>query len=44
MVVESRLGFPLIVGRDIIHGYRTVFPVPLGRAASLLTARRTPIA
>ncbi len=31
---ESRLGIPLIFGRDVIHGYRTVFPIPLGMAAS----------
>jgi beta-glucosidase len=33
-VEESRLGIPLIVGRDVIHGFRTVFPLPLGQAAS----------
>ena len=33
-VEESRLGIPLIFGRDVIHGYRTVFPIPLGQAAS----------
>jgi len=31
---ESRLGIPLIFGRDVIHGYRTVLPIPLGQAAS----------
>ena len=31
---ESRLGIPLIFGRDVIHGFRTVFPIPLGEAAS----------
>jgi beta-glucosidase len=31
---ESRLGIPLIIGRDVIHGYRTVFPIPLGMASS----------
>jgi len=31
---ESRLGIPLLFGRDIIHGYRTVFPIPLGQSAS----------
>jgi len=31
---ESRLGVPLIVGRDVIHGFRTTFPIPLGQAAS----------
>lgn len=33
-VKESRLGIPLIFGADIIHGFRTVFPVPLAEAAS----------
>jgi len=32
--VESRLGLPLLVGRDVIHGFHTVFPIPLGQAAS----------
>jgi len=31
---ESRLGIPLIIGRDVIHGFRTVFPIPLGMASS----------
>ncbi|MFA7329463.1 MAG: glycoside hydrolase family 3 N-terminal domain-containing protein [Candidatus Delongbacteria bacterium] len=31
---ESRLGLPLLVGRDVIHGFRTIFPIPLGQAAS----------
>ena len=33
-VEGSRLGIPLIFGYDVIHGYRTIFPVPLGEAAS----------
>jgi beta-glucosidase len=33
-IKESRLGIPLIFGRDVIHGYRTIFPIPLGQAAS----------
>lgn len=33
-VEESRLGIPLIYGRDVIHGFRTIFPIPLGQAAS----------
>ncbi len=33
-VEESRLGIPLLFGRDVIHGYRTVFPIPLGLAAA----------
>jgi beta-glucosidase len=33
-VEESRLGVPLMFGRDVIHGYRTVFPIPIGQAAS----------
>ena len=31
---ESRLGIPLIVSRDVIHGFHTVFPIPLGLAAT----------
>ncbi len=31
---ESRLGIPLLMGRDVIHGFKTVFPIPLGQAAS----------
>jgi beta-glucosidase len=33
-VKESRLKIPLIFGFDVIHGYRTIFPVPLGEASS----------
>ena len=33
-IEESRLGIPLIVGRDVIHGFRTVMPIPLGQAAT----------
>src|SRR5258708_4092813 len=33
-VEESRLGIPLIFGADVIHGFRTAFPVPLAEAAS----------
>ena len=33
-VEESRLGIPLIVGRDVIHGFHTIFPIPLGLAAT----------
>ncbi|WP_321290714.1 glycoside hydrolase family 3 N-terminal domain-containing protein [uncultured Sunxiuqinia sp.] len=33
-VEESRLGIPIIIGRDVIHGYRTITPIPLGMAAS----------
>lgn len=31
---QSRLGIPLIIGRDVIHGLHTIFPIPLGQAAS----------
>jgi beta-glucosidase len=33
-VEKSRLHVPLLMGFDVIHGYRTVFPVPLGMASS----------
>jgi len=48
-VEESRLGIPLLFGADVIHGMRTVFPIPLGEAASFepdlaeRTARATAI-
>ena len=31
---QSRLGIPLLLARDVIHGFRTVLPIPLGQAAS----------
>jgi beta-glucosidase len=31
---ESRVPIPLLFGRDVIHGYKTIFPIPLGLAAS----------
>ena len=31
---ESKHGIPLLFGRDVIHGYRTIFPIPLGMASS----------
>ncbi|WP_218830441.1 beta-glucosidase BglX [Rubrivirga marina] len=33
-VEESRLGIPLLIGYDVVHGFRTVFPVPLAETAS----------
>jgi beta-glucosidase len=33
-VEESRLGIPLLIGRDVIHGFSTVMPIPLGQAAT----------
>ena len=33
-VEESRLGIPLIFGMDVIHGYETIFPIPLALASS----------
>ncbi|WP_205600740.1 beta-glucosidase BglX [Gracilibacillus sp. YIM 98692] len=33
-VEESRLGIPLIFGLDVIHGYKTIFPIPLAEACS----------
>jgi beta-glucosidase len=32
--LESRLKIPILFGFDVIHGYRTIFPIPLGEAAS----------
>ena len=31
---ESRLGIPILFGHDVIHGYRTIFPIPLAQACS----------
>lgn len=31
---QSRLKIPQLIGKDVIHGYRTVFPIPLAQAAS----------
>lgn len=31
---NSRLGIPMIFGYDVIHGFRTIFPIPLAQAAS----------
>lgn len=33
-VEETRLGIPLIFGYDVIHGYKTIFPIPLGESSS----------
>lgn len=33
-ITESRLGIPIIFGFDAIHGYRTIFPIPLAQACS----------
>lgn len=34
MALQSRLGIPLLFALDVIHGYRTIFPIPLAEAAS----------
>lgn len=34
MALQSRLKIPLLFGQDVIHGYRTIFPIPLAEAAS----------
>ena len=31
---RSRLGIPVLVGMDVIHGYETIFPIPLGMSCS----------
>ena len=33
-IKQSRLGIPLIFGLDVVHGYKTIFPVPLAMASS----------
>src|ERR1019366_76841 len=33
-VEQSRLKIPVLFGYDVIHGYRTIFPVPIGSAGS----------
>ena len=33
-IEDSRLGIPLLIGRDVIHGFKTIMPIPLGQAAS----------
>lgn len=33
-VEETRLGIPLLFGYDVIHGYKTIFPIPLGESSS----------
>jgi len=34
VISESRLKIPLIYGRDVIHGFRTLFPIPIGQSCS----------
>jgi beta-glucosidase len=34
LAMKTRLRIPLLFGQDVIHGYRTTFPIPLGEAAS----------
>ncbi len=34
LAMQSRLKIPLLFGQDVVHGYRTMFPIPLGEAAS----------
>src|SRR5689334_19873815 len=38
-VTETRLKIPLLFAHDVIHGFRTIFPVPLAEAASFDSAR-----
>ena len=33
-VERSRLGIPILISRDVIHGFKTIFPIPLGLAAT----------
>ncbi|NDV80470.1 glycoside hydrolase family 3 N-terminal domain-containing protein [Bacteroides sp. 51] len=34
LALQSRLGIPVLFGQDVIHGYKTIFPIPLAQAAS----------
>ena len=34
LALQSRLKIPMLFGQDVIHGFRTIFPIPLGEAAS----------
>ena len=34
-VENSRLGIPLLFGMDVIHGYETIFPIPLGLSCTI---------
>jgi beta-glucosidase len=38
IAMQSRMKIPLLFGQDVIHGYRTIFPIPLAEAASWDTA------
>ena len=33
-VEKSRLGIPIVFARDVIHGFKTIFPIPIGQAAT----------
>lgn len=37
-VEESRLGIPILMSRDVIHGFKTIFPIPIGQSATFDTA------
>ncbi|MCD8165662.1 MAG: glycoside hydrolase family 3 C-terminal domain-containing protein [Bacteroides sp.] len=34
LALTSRLGIPVLFGQDVVHGYKTIFPIPLAQAAS----------
>lgn len=34
LALQARVKIPLLFGQDVVHGYRTIFPIPLGEAAS----------
>lgn len=36
-LTHTRLGIPVLLARDVIHGYKTIFPIPLGQAATFST-------
>lgn len=39
-IEESRLGIPLLMARDVIHGFKTIFPIPFGIFQSAGSRRR----
>ena len=43
LAMQSRLRIPLIFGLDVVHGMRTIFPIPMAEAASFNLEKRQPV-